>query len=73
VLKITMDRASDDDCEYPQDHRARMRHPGVTVADGRGKEFDEAVAGGLVLGADDRRRRFQAGTDQRRRGYDLLG
>ncbi len=42
---------------------ARVRHPGVTVTDGRGKEFDEAAAGALALGADDGRQRFQAGTD----------
>ena len=30
-------------------------------------------SGALALGEDDRRQRFQAGTDQRRRRYDLLG
>jgi hypothetical protein len=44
-------------------YRARVRHPGIAVADGRGKEFDETAAGALALGADDRRQRFQAGTD----------
>src|SRR6266851_1878563 len=43
-------------------YRARVRHR-VAVADGRGKEFDEAAAGALALGADDGRQRFQAGTD----------
>ena len=33
---------------------ARLRHPGVAVADGRGKEFDEAAAGALALDADNR-------------------
>jgi hypothetical protein len=40
-------------------YRAGVRHPGVTVADGRGKEFDEVAAGALALGADDCRQRFQ--------------
>jgi len=38
-----------------------------------GKEFNEAAAGALALGADDRRQGFQAGTDQRRRRYDSVG
>ena len=46
---------------------ARVRHPGVAVADGRGKEFDEAAAGALALGADSRRQRLKASTDQCRR------
>jgi hypothetical protein len=33
-------------------HRARVRHPGIAIADGRGKEFDGVVLGvlGLVVG-----------------------
>jgi hypothetical protein len=33
-------------------YRARVRHPGIAVADGRGKEFDETVAGAFALAAD---------------------
>jgi hypothetical protein len=47
-------------------------HAGIAVADA-GKEFDEAAAGALALGADNYRQRFESGTDQRRRRYDLVG
>jgi hypothetical protein len=31
-------------------YRARVGHPGIAVADGRGKEFDEAEAGAFAPG-----------------------
>jgi hypothetical protein len=42
-------------------YRARVRHPGIAVADGRGKEFDEAAAGTFALTAHDRRQAFEPG------------
>ena len=41
-------------------YRARVRHPRIAVADGRGKEFDKASAGALALGADYRQAAFRA-------------
>jgi len=54
-------------------YRARVGSAGVAVADGRGKEFDEAVARALTLDADNRRERLEACADERRRRNDLLG
>src|SRR5690349_506677 len=42
-------------------YRARVRHPGVAVADGRGKEFDKATASMFALSADNRRQPFEPG------------
>jgi hypothetical protein len=36
-------------------YRARVSYPGIAVADGRGKEFDELAAGALALCCDRRR------------------
>jgi len=54
-------------------HRARIRHARVAVADVGGEELDEAAVGAFALGADNGRQRVQAGADQRRRRYDLVG
>ena len=54
-------------------YRARVRHPGIAVADGRGKEFDKAAAGAFALDADNRRQRLQPSADQRQRRYYLVG
>jgi hypothetical protein len=43
-------------------YRARVRHPGIAVADGRGKEFDKAAAGAFALSADNRRYAFEPRT-----------
>ena len=54
-------------------YRTRVSGARVAVADGGGKEFDEAVAGALALGADNRRQRLEAGAHQRGRRHDLVG
>jgi hypothetical protein len=53
-------------------YRARVRRPRIAVADGRGKEFDEATAGAFTLGADNRRQAFEPDADQRGRRYDFF-
>jgi hypothetical protein len=54
-------------------YRARVRHPGVAVADAGGKEFDEAAAGAFATGADNRWQRLKPGADERGRRYYLIG
>jgi len=51
---------------------SEVRHPGVTVTDARGKEFDEATAGALTAGPDNRRQRLQPGSDQCRRRDEIM-
>ena len=51
-------------------YRARVRRPGVTVADSRAKEFDEAAAGAFAVCCDRHRQHFEPGAHQRGRRYD---
>jgi hypothetical protein len=50
----------------------RVRQARVAVADGRGKEFDEAAAGALALDADNRRQRSRLAQTNAGGGY-LIG
>jgi hypothetical protein len=53
-------------------YRARVRHLGIAVADGRSKESDKMAAGAFAVRADNRRQAFETGAYGHGRLYDVI-